>query len=180
MIVEGPDGGGKTTLVNHLSEALGIPVADKIVASDAETVLAEKGPWVEQNLDEGLQRTIFDRHCLISEGIYGPWLRSTLTVEFQNWDWYADARQRFLTLHPLVIFCLPGLWTVIDNVKTEANPDVIQDAIAPIYWAYWHLASGWGDSLRWAYDQYGSPAGHAKARGMLIARVDSWLRARGL
>lgn len=66
IIIEGPDGSGKSTLAEFLSRSLHWPV------------LHSKGPLADQDEFEERARhylschhTIFDRHTIISEDIYG-------------------------------------------------------------------------------------------------------------
>jgi len=180
IVIEGPDGSGKTTLVRYLAETLNLPVANKIVGSDL-SVLANKREWVDANLNVGIQRIIFDRHCLISEGIYGPLLRSTLPDEFKNFNWYAESQRMFKAIQPMLIFCLPPLDEVKANVASdEVNPQGIKDMVEPIYWSYYHLAAGWPESIRWDYTRHQTENQHEAAKAYISAKVETYLERRKL
>lgn len=179
LILEGPDGGGKTTLANWLSETMEWPIAPKIVSSNHD-VLTSKGEWVEENLERGAQPVIFDRHCLISEGIYGPIMRGTLPEEFQSMSWYKHQQARLRVAMPLVIWCLPKFDTVIQNVMDDT--DIVEDHITAIYWAYFHAAASWtSPSLVWDYElSAGDDAVLKVHRSMLIEEVIKWRVTAGL
>src|SRR5689334_16478912 len=103
IIVEGPDGGGKTRLISRLSSDLGLPVAQRVVSAEAEAMTDLK-TWVDLNLIEGNVAVLFDRHRLISEPIYGPVLRYYPEDGFDNVDWLTDSMRRLHELDPFVIW----------------------------------------------------------------------------
>lgn len=74
VILEGPDGSGKSTLARFLSESIGW----KIVASKGPTRTYEE---LNARAHEFLRQTqtIFDRHCIISERIYGTMRGNVMT-----------------------------------------------------------------------------------------------------
>lgn len=142
IIVEGPDGGGKSTLVKTLSAELGLPVAPRVVGSDTRP-LTDLAVWTERNVDQGFQRVIFDRHRLISEPIYSPFKNHEPTSRFMNLNWVADMTWRFYTqCKPIIIYALPPIGEVHRNVQ---NPDsdnlVVQEWINHIYAGYVARAS---------------------------------------
>lgn len=141
IIVEGPDGSGKTTLIHELHENFGgdIPIAPKVVASNTKSMVASLKAWVEHNLSQGFQATLFDRHRLISEPIYGSIVRSHFEPGFDDFEWLYLQYYRFYNqCHPLIIYCLPPFETVKKNVNgvwTEQPKDV-REQIRKIYSLY--------------------------------------------
>lgn len=135
IIVEGPDGAGKTTLINRLSEELDLPIAPRVVSKEAEAMVDLKA-WTENNVKLGFQATIFDRHRLISEPIYGPALRDTDEPGFDDPVWFINMMYNLYDLDPVIIYCLPPFETVWQNVSNDPDNLVV---------ANWHtLKSIWG------------------------------------
>ena len=77
LIVEGPDGAGKTQLIQRLRLNLQLELMPRVVSSDTE-MMVDLQEWVNEDLHAGLKRAIYDRHRLISEPIYGPVLRKEM------------------------------------------------------------------------------------------------------
>ena len=138
IIVEGPDGAGKTTLIRELSARYNIPIAPRVVSKEAEGLGGNGKAWVEENLAQGFQYTLFDRHRLISEFIYGPVLRTEQEPGFTDMWWVYKSLQRFYSLGPLVIYCLPPLELVRANVLHDDDNSAVAKFIEPIYSSYLH------------------------------------------
>lgn len=142
VIVEGPDGAGKSTLISQLQERYGLEVAPRVVTKGAEAMV-DLQRWVEDNVDQGFQYKIFDRHRLISEFIYGPLLRQQQQPGFTDlgWSWHF-LDQLYTRVNPLVIYCLPPLEVVAENVYLSGDENkVVLDHIEAMYTAYVHRAS---------------------------------------
>ena len=135
IIFEGPDGAGKTTLIEAFQDAFNIPVAPRVVTKDTKAMVNLQ-TWVDKNLDEGFQYTIFDRYRLISESIYGPILRGTPQPGFSNITWMAPRLDRFYRLKPIIIYCLPPLETVKANLLNDPDNTAVESKIDAIYSAY--------------------------------------------
>lgn len=138
IIVEGPDGSGKSTLIKRLVDHWHLPVADRVVGKDTKATL-DVAAWTEDNVLRGWQPIIFDRHRLISEPIYGPLLRGMdQDPHFLLPVWVSVQLQRFYESQPLIIFCLPPLEQVYHNVRHDGSNDnsAVADKIVPIYSAY--------------------------------------------
>lgn len=134
IIVEGPDGAGKTTLIRHFTED-GIPIAPRVVSKDTKA-MTNLQDWVDNNLDEGFQGVIYDRYRLISEPIYGTILRDHPEPGFADLKWLGPRLRRFYELEPIIIYCLPPLDVVVENIKNDPDNQVVLPYIRRIYSAY--------------------------------------------
>lgn len=125
LIIEGPDGAGKTTLIKGLSDALDIPIAQRVVSKDAEA-MTDLQRWVDRNLELGFQRTLFDRHRLISEPIYGPAMHRS-APGFTDITWLGPRMNAFARINPVIVYCLPAKTTAWANVKDDPDNKVVAD-----------------------------------------------------
>lgn len=166
LIVEGPDGAGKTTLIELLEGMLEVERQPRRVGTDG-VALVDLGEIVQQDLrDEVLDPTglrLYDRHPLISGPIYDPFIHG----EFRNHQ--ADpfrmnrlitSLSKFYEQHNFYIFCLPPLPTVIYNLETNPEDQLAcfsRDGFIRLhYWAYVNHAMtiqlGVGDPWTFIYD----------------------------
>jgi GTPase SAR1 family protein len=134
LIVEGPDGAGKTTLIERLKADLGLEVAPRVVSKEAKA-LVNLVEWVDDNLNRGFQHLIFDRHRLISQPIYGPAMKRT-SQGFDGIHQISYWMRRFYEIDPIIIYCLPRKSTVLKNVLGDKSNAVVWNIIGPIYDAY--------------------------------------------
>lgn len=156
IILEGPDGGGKSTLASILSGTLGMGIHPRASKSESGPVSNLAG-WVEDvdsTLQEGpyhvlpVQRRqfyMFDRHPLISEFIYSQSLGRAMPEMFQV-PWWVKRYTQTLYNNAMVIFCLPSLTDVRENVSRPGNvqmPGVV-DHISEIYQRYHRTWNDWG------------------------------------
>lgn len=156
IVLEGPDGAGKTQLAQRLSEDLGLPLAQKFVKSDGEgsgtnDLFGEAYRDVVTMMDK--PPMIYDRHPLISEYVYGPIVRGILPPDFVMPQ--AHATLRLLAEQVHVIWCLPALQRVADNVAdTETNQQMsgVWRNIEAIYSMYHTMRIWWiGQSTVYDY-----------------------------
>ena len=179
VIVEGPDGSGKSTLIRHINEHLGdnaLPIAPRVVSKDTESMIPSLKAWVEDNVSRGFQATIFDRHRLISEPIYGTVLRSHFEPGFDDFQWlYLQNYQLFNRCKPVVIYCLPPYKLVKRNVELDQGnqPKDVREGIRKIYSLYVSRAAS--DAALYGalvYD-YTSPVGY---RETIFRAVDKAIK----
>lgn len=136
IIVEGPDGAGKSTLIKRMADALDLPIAPRVVSKTAEALVDLK-VWVEENLNQGFQPMIYDRHRLISEPIYGPILRKEQERGFSDFNWLQRQLDGlYYHVQPFIIYCLPPLTTVKANLRDDFDNVVVAGHIDQIYSAY--------------------------------------------
>lgn len=145
IIVEGPDGAGKTTLVQHLSQKFDIPIADRVVSKKTEP-LTDLRHWTEKNLKGGLQWLLFDRHRLISEPIYAAAMNRQTHDGFDDIGWLTARMIDFTRIHPFIVYCLPGWDFVERNLQDDDDNIAIWRYSRCIYNAY--LAAAAGDIAR--------------------------------
>jgi hypothetical protein len=136
IIVEGPDGSGKSTLIKLLSTELGVGIAKRVVAPDT-TPMTDVKKWTEGNVYGGFQATLFDRHRLISEPIYAPAMGREPAPGFSDPIWMCEMMAVFYANRPIIIYCLPDLQTVIDNVNNpETDNWTVAQVIPSVYAGY--------------------------------------------
>lgn len=141
IIVEGPDGAGKSTLIKNIqAQYPDLEVAGRVVSKDTE-MMTDLQAWVNQNLAEGFQYRLFDRHRLISEFIYGPVLRPSPQPGFASPTWVFNSLRRFARIQPLVIYCLPPLEVIKANLENDQDNIRVRDHIESIYAGYLHRAA---------------------------------------
>lgn len=138
IIVEGPDGSGKSTLIAHLRDALGLPLHDR--ASDSKTgPIAQLAAWVDKDISADWEQPwIYDRYPTISEPIYGRVVRGgDIQRPFDN-DQYLANVNAVLYRTAVVVWCLPRLDVVRANVmdnRADQMPGVVA-AIGDVHQAY--------------------------------------------
>lgn len=143
IVVEGPDGGGKTTFIDLLKGYVNLEVAPRVVSKDAEAMVDLK-LWVHENVKRGFQELIFDRHRLISEPIYGPALREKLEPGFSELSWFYAMLEAFYASKPILVYCLPPLEVVWENVMGNEDNRIFHTngrALQQIWAAYLNKAT---------------------------------------
>jgi len=137
IIIEGPDGAGKTTLVQELQDHF------PEMEIHARFCTSKGGPI--PNLAEAVYKDakgrpsnfIYDRHPLLSEYIYN----TAIPTRSIRPDFLSDAMGRLrlrVARHALTVFCLPPFNEVKKNTERDAEdqmPGVVEN-IFDIYQQY--------------------------------------------
>lgn len=151
IIVEGPDGSGKTTLIQRLASELAFPIMPRVVSKDTEAMV-DLVKWTEEDLDKGFGERIYDRHRLISEPIYGSVTRKEMQPGFDDIHWLSHQQSRLRSIRPIVIWCLPPLEVVYKNQFYETDqPHFVKENYRTIYWLYFNQAASW-PTRTWVWD----------------------------
>lgn len=170
IIVEGPDGAGKTNLVKRLADDLPAPVMARAVSSD-RVIQVPLRRYVEESLDLGFSARVYDRHVLISGPIYTAGMTRAIVPQagFEDFAWLSTMYSHLRDIAPIVLICLPRFQTVWANLqRDEANRRLFPDRrrAAAIYWQYFTLAARDPGIVIWDYtkDDYGTLLGYCKSR----------------
>lgn len=155
IIIEGPDGAGKTTLITDLFEdfpgqlerhprfatSLGGPHRDLADLVFADRDQLQKPDWV------------YDRHPCFSEYIYAHEIEGR-EVDHSFFHSSMKLLHQDIQDYSLVIFCLPPFWRVRANVERDPHGQMegVQDNLADIHEAYQTRAATYlGNSVVYDY-----------------------------
>lgn len=143
IVIEGPDGAGKTTMVNELMDKLGVDMHARACTSVGGPIDADGlGLWVMREFDREKPFGVYDRHPVISEPIYGSVIRGELRGEFRSDNWLREMRGKLAT-SSYVVFCLPPWSDVRANIDAGVHmPGVVEHAYT-IYQLYLFTAKTW-------------------------------------
>ena len=142
VIVEGPDGAGKSSLIKIITRDIStLPMHPRDRASDSISgPVASLDHWVVDDLVNMSSRrpSVYDRHPLISEPIYGPITRGKVPGLFNKRRW-VDLGLGYLAAYTVIVICLPPLATVRRNVATSAQMAGVVEHINEIWGEYVEL-----------------------------------------
>ena len=155
IIVEGPDGSGKSTLVARLEEQLEIDREPRAVSSDARSLIPI-GKYIETELRRGFGLRLYDRFALISSPRYMSLPNPTYRDELLDRVWLVRMSRLFTEVDPAIILCLPPYDVVQQNVVSDPTSEVMYNHLYQIYWGYhdWycHQKAAYNTSvLLWDY-----------------------------
>lgn len=107
IILEGPDGAGKTTLISKLLSTVEGVKQHARAASSTGGPVDDIFEWAVEDVASWRTQpfSIYDRHPFISELIYGPTVRDYLDPKFRSPMSY-QLREEFYD-RALVVICLP-------------------------------------------------------------------------
>jgi hypothetical protein len=164
IVVEGPDGAGKTTLIKEIRAQFPVVVADRLVSPEARPVVTDMRLATESRTRGLNQGVVFDRHPLISGPIYHAILGGTTnTFMFEDLGWLTFMNTLFEQAKPTLIYCIPPRKVCLeDNVScwpSHASYDD-REAIYDLYMARASLDLGTGRAEHYDYTE---GSGHMKS-----------------
>lgn len=171
LILEGPDGAGKTTLANELSDYFDLPIAPKVVGSDTQPMV-DIYDWTNKNLAAGFQKTIFDRHRLISEPIYSVAMGGERDEKFWEPAWLGAALRSLQEIEPIVVWCVPSFRAVNRNVLADDENKTVWLHIEKIWRGYvnaW-LLNTYKYQILWDYENTNPQWLRDRVHAMLMHR----------
>lgn len=121
ILLEGPDGSGKTSLMSTLLDRFpGIEEHERASTSKGGPV-DNIFDWAWNDLITWDQQPLsfYDRHPLFSEPIYGPTVRNSLDSRFE--DYHGEDMALKTINESLIILCLPDIDTVRNNVYSNLD-----------------------------------------------------------
>lgn len=176
IIVEGPDGGGKTSLIERVKTTFSIEQGPK--ASDSITgPVNDLTKWVDRDVLSWCSSPlkIYDRHPLISEPVYATCVRGKIDSKFTT-PWLRN-RLNLMRSMSLVIWCIPPFEVVEKNVNRSDSPQMagVQHSIHLIWMLYSMHASMWtGPSLVHDYTQANTDPRDTQLVNLIRRHVISW------
>lgn len=161
IIVEGMDGSGKTSLVERLNYHLRLPIHAR-ASSSLDGPVPNLFQWALADvIDDQQEFSVYDRHPLVSEYIYGPITRGQMDPRFFTAAGRAISSK--FRARNMVIFCDPGLDEVKKNLARDTDQmEGVRSQLEPLYWAYKTFAHYWpGRRHMWNYleDDYDTIVG---------------------
>lgn len=157
IIVEGPDGSGKTTFLREMSSLVGKEIRQRDYVDSITGPVPDLFLWVKRDIQmwgqPGSREYIWDRHPMISEYIYGPHVRGRVSEGFDSVQ--AQLILRYIQAEVKLIVCLPPFHEVLANIERDKGlqaPWVTRPNIAKIYSSYASLIKNWPGQVQvWDY-----------------------------
>jgi len=171
IIVEGPDGAGKTTLIERIEADWGLSREPRAVTSAAESIVPI-GDYIDTQLNLGFGWRLYDRFALISSPMYMMLPNRTFREEMLDFTWLQAQYVKMSKVDPVIIYCLPPLEEVKKNLSQDDNSGgKVQPNIEQIYLNYHAFAARVYSSSSMVWD-YTNPD------LLRLAHLLRWAKAR--
>lgn len=175
IIVEGPDGSGKTILIKDVVKRLQLWVGTLSVKEPVK-IVHSPGP-LEQGLFEWAanalllvkEPVVFDRFPYFSDIVYGPTLRKqTLMTE----SGYRQLKTRLKELDPLVIYCRPPVDTIVKSSKVWEQMKGVPENLTKIVKNYDQQLLYWMSDFKVFHYDFTQP----ENKKLLMTVIDEYVR----
>lgn len=154
VVVEGPDGAGKSVLVNQLADRFGLEVGQRgVVNRDELYKVTRQDTYRALALEvQGTKPPCIWDRLFVSEFVYADIVGRP--CEFSIFEAsYVKSVMDVLSFP--MIACLPPFEVVRENVAQAHQMKGVKEGLDKIYDRYDHAALPWPDNLLW-YDYTGS------------------------
>lgn len=140
IIVEGPDGSGKTTLVNQLLESFPSLTKHERACTSLGGAIPDIDVWTMQTTyrqmkHEATHSYLFDRLPFFSDCVYRTALEVPLSRGFDSTQWWESYAKLWFS-RSLLIVCLPPYENVETNVRNSENMPGVAENTPRIYAGY--------------------------------------------
>lgn len=146
IILEGPDGGGKTRLLEAFMSAYPQLVKGRRASTSLQGPIRNLAAWVTTEfkvMDQSRSVMVYDRHPVISEPIYGPIVREETKPGFSPSPWLSSAKLEMYA-RTYVIWCIPPLEQCRKGIAPERDMPGVSENIDKLHAAYLHEMTVWG------------------------------------
>lgn len=175
IIVEGPDGAGKSTLVKEICERFNLWVGERAVKDRKrlyEVTRQDTYSAMAEELRGNAPPKVWDR-LFFSEMVYAPIVGRE--CEFTSEEQYFIRRFMELIDCPIIL-CHPPYQTVVDNALKDEQMDGVNENIEKIFWDYLRLK--WPRQVR--YYDYTQPEGDGTyfSHAELMRAIEGYITSR--
>lgn len=157
IIVEGPDGGGKTSFIDRLLVRYPVLVKAPRACTSEDGPIDELAQYVENDsVERRIGYWVYDRHPLVSELIYSPGMSRAMPEKFLDANWLRGQLLSFRNRANLVIYCLPPFPDVAKNVAlnhggTDHQNGVMQNLVGIYQLYYLAFVNDNPRAVKWDY-----------------------------
>src|SRR5690606_20272025 len=96
----------------------------RAVSSDA-TSIVPIGQYIENELARGFGPRLYDRFALISSPMYLPLPNPTFVAPLTDVDWLRGQYYKMDRIDPAIIYCMPPLEVVLENLRNDPSSEVV-------------------------------------------------------
>jgi hypothetical protein len=154
LVLEGPDGGGKTRLAEAICDQFPTMKSAEKASTSKTGPIRNLAAWTRAQfdvMDKSICPLLYDRHPVISEPIYGPLVRGGAQPGFQPSPWLSTARLQMYS-RTFVIWCIPPLEEVQKAVIDGRDMPGVAENIEKIHAEYLRIMPLWsGRGMRYNF-----------------------------